>query len=143
MDLIYDLSRFTIAHEKYHTYQTALREIRNGHKESHWMWFIFPQMRGLGMSCKADYYGISGLEEAKAFLDDPYLGGNLREISGALLELDSDNAYQIFDSPDNIKLRSSMTLFAIAAGEGSVFEKVLDKFFRGRKDGRTLELLGL
>ena len=138
----FDLARFTRAQQAYNTYQTALREIRNGRKESHWMWYIFPQMRGLGMSSTSEYYGIVSLEEAKAYLNDPFLGDNLREISQALLGLKEDNAYRIFGSPDCLKLRSSMTLFAVAAGEGSVFHKGLDKFYVGAMDGMTLRLLG-
>ena len=134
-----DLSRFTQAHER--DYETALSEIRNGRKRSHWMWYIFPQLKGLGMSSTSDYYGIKDMDEAKAFLSDPYLGGNLREISNALLKLDTNNALEVFGSPDNLKLCSSMTLFASAEGESSVFRKVLEKFFQGKDDERTLALL--
>ena len=105
------------------------------------MWYIFPQLKGLGVSSTAEYYGISGLTEAQEFLRDEYLGGNLRKISAALLELDTDDALKVFGTPDNLKLCSSMTLFSQVEGRTSVFGKVLDKFFQGKEDGRTLELL--
>ena len=133
------LKRFTEA--QYRDYDQALKEIRNGKKTSHWIWYIFPQLRGLGRSYMSDYYGIKDLEEAKAFLQNPYLGKNLKEISEALLELDSDNATQVMGIPDNMKLKSSMTLFACADPETDVFEKVLEKFYNGQKDGQTLKML--
>lgn len=142
-----NLERFVKAQQEYGTFQTALAEIRNGHKETYWMRYIFPQMIGLGSSSTSEYYAIRSLEEAKAFLNDPYLGGNLREISQALLELNDSNASSIFGWPDNLKLKSSMTLFVptlfvVAAGEDSVFAKVLDKFFGGEYDAWTLNKLG-
>ncbi len=135
----YDLSRFTEAHKE--KYDTALSEIKAGRKRSHWMWYIFPQLRGLGRSVTAEFYGIADLAEAKAFLSDPYLGKNLREISEVLLTLESDNATEIFDRPDDMKLRSSMTLFDCASETDHVFQKVLQKFFEGRPDYRTLDML--
>ena len=140
-DRRYDLGRFVSAQRR--DYLTALEEIRQGRKRSHWMWYIFPQLRGLGMSSTSYFYGIENLGEAKAFLDDPYLGGNLREISGALLALDSSDARSVMGSPDDLKLRSSMTLFALAAPEEPVFKNVLDKFYRGLQDPATLRILGL
>ena len=134
-----ELSRFREAQKR--DYERALSEIRSGRKRSHWMWYIFPQLRGLGVSSTAEYYGITGITEAKAFLQDAYLGENLRRISAALLELDTDDALAVFGSPDNLKLCSSMTLFSQAEGRASVFGKVLDKFFQGKEDQRTLELL--
>ena len=122
-------------------YDTALREIRDGRKESHWMWYVFPQMKGLGHSSMADYYGISGKEEARAYLADPVLGPHLMEISEALMELEDKNAAAIFGFPDVLKLRSSMTLFAAVSEENSVFQRVLDAYYHGEKDERTLELL--
>ncbi len=107
------------------------------------MWYIFPQLRGLGMSSTSYFYGIESLEEARAFLDDPYLGGNLREISQALLSLDTGDARSVMGSPDDLKLRSSMTLFSLAAPEEPVFKKVLEKFYRGVQDPATLRILGL
>lgn len=133
------LERFIEPQEQ--DYEQALKEIRNGRKVSHWIWYIFPQLRGLGKSFMSDYYGIRDLDEAKAFLQDPYLGKHLQKISEALLNLDNDNATQIMGRPDDMKLKSSMTLFACADPENAVFEKVLEKFYNGHKDGRTLKML--
>lgn len=140
-DRAYDLERFVSAQER--DYLTALGEIRQGRKRSHWMWYIFPQLRGLGMSSTSYFYGIENLEEAKAFLDDPFLGKNLIEISEALLSLDNSDARSIMGSPDDLKLRSSMTLFSLAAPEEPVFKKVLEKFYLGIQDPATLRILGL
>lgn len=137
----FDLKRFADAQKG--DYEIAREEIRKGKKRSHWMWYIFPQIRGLGRSSMAYRYGIESLDEARAYLADPVLGGNLREISGILLELETNDAYRVFGSPDDMKLRSSMTLFALVSEEGSVFHGVLDKFFGGRMDSRTLQMLGL
>lgn len=134
-----DLTRFHEA-QKY-AYQSALTEIRNGKKCSCWMWYIFPQIAGLGRSSTAQYYALANLQEAVAYMQDEILGGRLIEISEALLELDSNDAYVIFGSPDNMKLKSSMTLFALAAPEQEVFQKVLDKFFHGERDRRTVQLV--
>ena len=133
------LERFIEPQEQ--DYEQALKEIRNGRKVSHWIWYIFPQLRGLGKSYMSDYYGIRDLDEAKAFLQDPYLGKHLQKISEALLNLDNDNETQIMGRPDDMKLKSSMTLFACADPENAVFEKVLEKFYNGHKDGRTLKML--
>ena len=135
----YNLSRFSDAQQK--DYARALREIKNGRKETHWMWYIFPQIRGLGRSSTASYYSIADIEEAKAILHDPYLGGNLQEISEALLGLRENNASRVFGYPDDLKLRSSMTLFSCASDGPNVFDKVLEKFYAGEKDSLTLELL--
>lgn len=137
----FDLSRFTEAHRR--MFQTALDEIRGGRKRSHWMWYIFPQMRGLGVTAMSQRYAIQSLDEAVAFLNDPYLGGNLRTISEALLLLPTNDPHAVMGYPDDLKLRSCMTLFGLAAGENSVFQKVLDKFYGGVPDDRTLRLLGL
>ncbi len=134
----YDLERFKKAQTQ--DYGNALREIRNGRKKSHWMWYVFPQVRGLGHSSMADYYGISGIDEAKAYLADPVLGLRLAEISEALMELEEKDAAKIFGFPDVLKLRSCMTLFAAVSGENSVFQKVLDAYYQGEKDERTLAL---
>ena len=139
MDQSYDLSRFTLAHRS--DYPLALKEIQGGRKYSCWMWYIFPQLQGLGYSETSRYYAISGLGEAAAFLRDPYLGGNLLEISAALLSLETNDAYGVFGPPDDRKLQSSMTLFSLVSEEGSVFHQVLDKFFDGKKDQRTIDLL--
>jgi uncharacterized protein (DUF1810 family) len=107
-----DLSRFTIAHQN--DFETALREIKSGKKRSHWMWYIFPQIYGLGYSYTSQYYAIQSLEEAKAFLADPYLGRNLISICEVLIKLESNDALEVFGSPDNMKLQSCMTLFSLA-----------------------------
>lgn len=137
------LRRFKDAQER--DYATALAEIRAGQKRSHWMWYVFPQLDGLGFSSTAHYYGIRDLEEARDYLADPTLGGRLREISAALLDLPTNDAHQVFGSPDDIKLRSCMTLFEVASGAGSegaeVFARVIDKYYAGRRDPRTLALL--
>ena len=136
-----DLSRFVEAH--HFSYQTALMEIKNGQKQTHWMWYIFPQIKGLGKSSTSQYYAVQNLDEAKAFLRDPYLGGNLQEISCALLDVREDNPTVIFGKPDDRKLKSCMTLFASISEDGSVYHQVLDKFFNGMMDKRTISILGL
>lgn len=133
------LQRFEDAHRQ--DYETALAEIRRGRKTSHWMWYIFPQLKGLGYSPTAQYYSIENLAEAEAFLAHPVLGVHLVEISRALLALETNNADLVFGYPDNLKLRSSMTLFAQIREADPVFGQVLDKFFEGKPDQRTLELL--
>ncbi len=122
-------------------YQTALAEIKAGRKRSHWMWYIFPQLRGLGFSEMARYYGITGAAEAEAYLKHPVLGTRLVEVSQALLTLPGSNATSIMGSPDDLKLRSSMTLFAQVPGADAAFRAVLAKFFGGVSDTKTLELL--
>lgn len=134
-----ELSRFTDA-QKY-DYDTALAEIRRGRKESHWMWYIFPQISGLGRSSVAQFYSIKNLEEAKAYMRHPVLGARLIEISQALLDLDGNDAGAVFGWPDDMKLKSSMTLFEKAAPEQTVFSAVLDKFFHGKRDQLTLKIL--
>lgn len=136
----YDLSRYTKMHEQ--DFTAALSEIRSGKKRSHWMWYIFPQIQGLGLSSTSRYYAIQNLEEAKAFLADSYLGNNLFTICRVLLALDSNNPSEIFGYPDDMKLCSSMTLFSCACDD-EIFSMVLDKFFAGKKDTKTLKLLGL
>lgn len=133
------LQRFTEAQER--DFDTALAEIRNGHKRTHWMWYIFPQIHGLGFSSTSAYYAIQSMAEAKDFLNDQYLGTTLRTISEALLELDTDDPYQVFGSPDHLKLLSCMTLFEAAEGEGGVFTQVIDKYYNGRRDDKTLKIL--
>ena len=135
----YDLDRFIKAQA--YDYDAALREIRSGHKRSHWMWYIFPQLEGLGFSSAAQYYGIRGLEEAKAYMAHPVLGPRLVEISEALLGLDTCDPGAVMGYPDDLKLRSCMTLFELAAPEQPVFGRVLEKYYAGRRDGRTLELI--
>lgn len=134
-----DLSRFREAHE--HAYETALSEIRGGRKRSHWMWYIFPQIAGLGFSSTAQYYAISDLDEAREFLADPYLGPHIVEISEALLSTESSDPSYVMGYPDDLKLRSSMTLFMAASEDEDVFQKVLDRFYGGEPDPRTLDLI--
>lgn len=136
-----ELERFVKAQER--DYETALEEIKSGRKRSHWMWYIFPQLKELGYSTTAKYYGIQDLDEARAFLADDYLGGNLMEITSALLGLKTDDAHAVFGSPDDLKLRSCMTLFAAADPDCEVFFRVLDKYYDGEPCRRTLEILGL
>ena len=136
--MAYDLSRFHKAQKG--SYETALAEIRAGRKRSHWIWYIFPQIQGLGYSSTAQYYAIENLEEAKAYLADPVLRERLLEISNALLALDSCDPTDVMGYPDDLKLRSSMTLFSLADPECTVFRDVLEKFYDGREDPRTIAL---
>ena len=122
-------------------YPIALEEVRNGRTVSHWMWYIFPQLKGLGRSATAEYYGIQDIGEARAFLADPYLGANLRCITQALLDLNQTDPTAVLGWPDDMKLRSSMTLFACAAPDESLFRDVIGQYFGGRMDGRTLRML--
>jgi len=123
------------------SYADALREIRAGRKESHWIWFIFPQLKGLGQSYTAEKYGIRDLDEAAEYLSDPTLKARLIEISEALLALPGSDPRAVMDNPDDLKLRSSMTLFAAAAPDIPVFQQVLDKYYHGQPDPKTLALL--
>ena len=133
-----NLERFVIAQEE--SYEVALREIKEGRKRSHWMWYIFPQIKGLGHSSTAEYFAIESMAEAEAYIKHPVLSKRLLEISEALLEIDSNDASEIFGYPDDLKLRSSMTLFSIISRK-TVFKRVLDKFFDGEIDQRTVELM--
>ena len=132
------LNRFIKAQE--YMYETALEEMKNGKKESHWIWYIFPQLRGLGYSPNAYTYGINGLEEAKAYLEHPILSVRLIEISKALLAHEEENIEDIMGDIDALKLRSSMTLFAILSEDNSVFHQVLDCFYNSEMDELTLKL---
>jgi uncharacterized protein (DUF1810 family) len=123
-------------------YAPALAEIKRGRKRSHWMWYIFPQIQGLGFSDISRHYALRDLAEAAAYLKHPVLGSRLAEISTALLGLASSDANRVFGSPDDLKLKSSMTLFAAVPGAAAVFEQVLAKFFGGVRDGKTLQLVG-
>ena len=135
-----DLCRFLKAQEQ--DYEQALREIRSGRKRSHWMWYIFPQIQGLGFSPTAQYYAIRDLQEARDYLAHPVLGTRLKEISSALLDLNGLSASEIFGYPDDLKLRSSMTLFRMADLNEPVFLEVLEKYYDGKPDARTVELAG-
>ncbi|WP_129716158.1 DUF1810 domain-containing protein [Pedobacter sp. SYP-B3415] len=132
----YELDRFTDAQRL--DFDTAFAEIRAGRKMTHWMWYVFPQISGLGYSSMAQRYGILNLGEATSYLAHPVLGKRLIDISNALLMLDENNATRVMGSPDDMKLRSSMTLFASVPGADPVFDAVLEKFFNGEKDEATL-----
>ncbi len=135
----YQLNRFVAAQAD--TYERALKELRAGSKRSHWMWFIFPQIAGLGHSEMARRYAISGDEEANAYLRHPLLGPRLETCAATLLQWSNRSALDIMGSPDDMKLRSSMTLFAAVAPERQVFTQVLEAFFQGVQDQRTLRLM--
>jgi uncharacterized protein (DUF1810 family) len=138
-DDAYELKRFAAAQRADHA--VALDEIRNGRKRSHWMWYVFPQFAGLGYSPTARHYAIKSLDEARAYFAHPVLGPRLIACFEALLLLEGRSAFEVFGSPDDLKLRSCATLFAQIAPAGSVFERVLDKYFGGEPDARTLALL--
>jgi len=136
----FDLLRFVVAQGN--SWPAALDELRAGNKRSHWMWYIFPQFAGLGTSAMAKRYAIQTRAEAEAFLAHPLLGRRLEECAGALLGVEGRSAEQIMGFPDFLKLCSSMTLFAEVAPSGSVFERVLGKYYGGAKDGKTIRFLG-
>jgi uncharacterized protein (DUF1810 family) len=138
---MYDLNRFIEAQEK--TYDDALKEIQNGKKQSHWMWFIFPQLRGLGFTQYNIFYGIEGLSEAQEYFDHPVLGARLLEITNAMLEIENKTVLEIMGRPDERKLKSCMTLFSLLPNSPSCFKAALQKYYAGQKDEKTLELLGL
>ncbi|MCV9998994.1 DUF1810 domain-containing protein [Pararhizobium sp. YC-54] len=135
----YHLSRFVEAQEA--VYETALRELEHGRKQSHWMWFIFPQLAGLGHSPIALQFGISGLDEAHAYLAHPLLGVRLVKCTRAINAVRNRTAHQIFGSPDDLKLRSSMTLFRETANDPEPFRTAIERYFGGEADARTLEIL--
>lgn len=134
------LNRFLDAQER--DYATALAEIKHGRKRSHWMWYIFPQLQGLGFSATSRYYAIRDLEEARQYLGHPVLGSRLVEISRELLNLGTDDPTAIFGAPDDLKLRSCMTLFSLVPETDPVFQAVLDKFFGRKPDNKTKQLIG-
>jgi uncharacterized protein (DUF1810 family) len=138
----YDLERFLTAQEG--VYEQACAELRAGRKQSHWMWFIFPQLRGLGSSEMAERYAISSLEEAHAYLEHPVLGQRLRDSTAIVVRLEGRTAEEIFGYPDYLKFHSSMTLFAQASTiseEDLIFSQALDKYFSGKEDAATIERL--
>jgi uncharacterized protein (DUF1810 family) len=137
----YDLSRFVQAQE--YSYDQALSEIRSGRKQSHWMWYIFPQLEGLGFSATSRRYSIKSIAEAEAYLGHPILGPRLVECCEAALRVEGRSASDIFGYPDDMKLRSCATLFALVSPAGSVFHQLLDKYFHGGGDIKTLRLLGI
>ena len=136
----YDLNRFISAQEG--VYDRALNELRGGLKRSHWMWYIFPQIEGLGNSPTTRQYSIKSLEEARQYLAHPVLGARLVECAEAVLAVQGQSASDIFGHPDDWKLQSSMTLFKLVSGPRSVFESVLDKYYQGKQDSRTLQIVG-
>jgi uncharacterized protein (DUF1810 family) len=135
----FDLNRFVTAQNP--VYEAVLRELAAGEKSSHWMWFIFPQLRGLGRSSTASFYGIASVAEALAYARHPVLGARLAECCSALLRIKGKTALEVFGSPDDMKLRSSMTLFERAVPDASIFAQVLERYFAGSRDRRTLDLL--
>ncbi len=138
MENNYNLNRFIEVQNR--DYDTALAEIRAGKKVSHWMWYIFPQLKGLGRSSTSEYYGLSGIKEAQAYLSDPILKARLIEITDAVIAHKDKSAEEIFGGIDAKKLRSCMTLFSIAAPDIPVFDAVLEQFFDGKPDRNTLRL---
>ncbi len=136
-----ELERFVRAQDEGGTFRAALGELRRGRKVSHWMWFVFPQLAGLGRSSTARYYAVTSLSQARAYLAHPVLGPRLREASSVVAELSDVTAEDVFGKVDAVKLRSSMTLFAQAAPEEPVFGAVLARYFGGRLDDATVALL--
>ncbi|HEX4097941.1 MAG TPA: DUF1810 domain-containing protein [Caulobacteraceae bacterium] len=136
----YDLQRFLAAQAG--AYERALAELKAGRKSSHWMWFVFPQARGLGHSSTAQFYAISSLDEARAYLDHPVLGPRLLACTAATTQARAPSLNALLGSPDDLKFVSSMTLFALAAADPAPFQAALDCWNRGRRDARTLELMG-
>ena len=139
LDDTFDLDRFVSAQEN--VYQTALEEIGNGRKQGHWMWFIFPQITGLGSTEISRLYAIKSREEAVAYLEHPVLGPRIREISEVLLTQDDKSATEILGTPDDLKLRSSMTLFKSVSTDNDVFLNVLDRYYGGEEDPQTFRIL--
>jgi uncharacterized protein (DUF1810 family) len=135
----YDLNRFLLAQAD--TYERALAEVRAGRKESHWMWFVFPQFAGLGASSTSQFYAIKSAAEARAYLAHPVLGPRLAECAEAALAVEGKSALEVFGSPDDAKLRSCATLFAAVSEKGSAFERLLAHYFGGRRDPKTVGLL--
>ncbi|MBE9461543.1 DUF1810 domain-containing protein [Dyadobacter subterraneus] len=139
MNLEDDMDKFVSAQNR--DYNQALAEIKNGRKQGHWIWYIFPQISGLGMSTTSAFYGIKNIGQASRYLEHPVLGKRLIEISNAILEIKGKTANQILGSPDDLKLRSSMTLFNLVKNTDPVFQAVLDKYFNGIPDQRTIDLV--
>lgn len=138
-----NLERFIDAqnNKEYGSYESALNEIKNGRKRTHWIWYIFPQLKGLGHSYNSEFYGIDDIDEAKEYLAHPVLGARLKEITQVLLNLKENDPHKIMGSPDDMKLKSCMTLFAHVSENDSIFHKVLAKFFNNEPDKMTLQYL--
>lgn len=137
MEDIYNLNRFVQAQE--HAYAVALQELKEGRKRSHWIWYIFPQMRVLGRSYNSNYYGLTGVGEARAYLEHQVLGPRLREVCDTIMELETDDPRSVFGGIDSVKLRSSLTLFDLVQPD-DIFAALLQKYFGGHRDHRTLRL---
>lgn len=136
---MYNLNKFIEAQEE--SYEGALKEIKKGKKLGHWIWYIFPQLKGLGFSNMSYYYGLEGIEEAKEYLDNEYLRNHLLEITKALLDLDTNNPLQVLGFPDNLKVNSCMTLFYYTEPSITLFKDVIDKFYDGKMDENTINIL--
>ena len=137
----YDLNRFVLAQAG--DYELALSEITRGQKRTHWMWYIFPQLDGIASSATSKKYSIKSVEEAKAYLNHPILGTRLLECAEAVVCIERKSAAEIFGFPDDLKLRSCATLFASVMPRGSVFDRLIDKYYRGERDSKTLQLLDM
>ena len=135
----FDLSRFLSAQDQ--VYADVLAELKSGQKRTHWMWFVFPQIDGLGFSATTQYYAIKSLEEARQYLAHPVLGKRLRECAEAVLAVQGRNISEIFSYPDDLKLKSCLTLFAAITDQQDVFAKVLDQYYHGERDARTVQIL--
>lgn len=135
---MYDIDRFIKMQELY--YEVALSEIKDGYKRTHWIWYIFPQLKGLGQSYNSEYYGFDGVDEVIEYMKNPYLKNNMIEICNELYKLD-DSIENIFGYPDYLKLNSCMTLFEYSIPEEKIFGKIIDKFYNGKRDRVTLEML--
>jgi len=139
----FDLDRFIKAqNDKYEGYDSALSEMRQGRKKGHWIWYVFPQLKNLGRSSTAQFYGIDGINEARAYLDEPVLRERLIEISQALIEIEETNPVKIFGHTDAMKVKSSMTLFLTADPKIEMFSQVLNKFYEGKLDVLTTDIIG-
>jgi uncharacterized protein (DUF1810 family) len=137
----YDLARFVDAQAR--DYEQALSEIRAGRKQSHWMWYVFPQFDGLGFSSTSRHYAVKSVAEAEAYLRHPVLGPRLEAIAAAAVEVEGRSAREVFGPPDDLKLQSCATLFASVSPPGSVFERLLTRYFAGKRDDKTLRLMGI
>lgn len=135
---MYDIDRFIKMHELY--YEIALSEIKDGYKRTHWIWYIFPQLKGLGQSYNSEYYGFDSVDEVIEYMKNPYLRNNMIEICNELYKLD-DSIEKIFGYPDYLKLNSCMTLFEYSIQGEKIFGKIIDKFYNGKRDRVTLEML--
>lgn len=140
MTSTFDLERFVVAQAP--VYERVRNELAAGAKTSHWMWFIFPQLRGLGRSAMAEHFGLAGRAEAKAYLAHPVLGARLRDCTRLVLDVSTKTAHEIFGAPDDLKFHSSMTLFAAVAPEEDLFSRALDSYFGGKRDSSTENMLG-